>query len=186
MSILKSGTGLVFAFGVALLTLGAINTPGRSDFAAPPPVRPTVAVPSQQTNQAQPDWTLQIDSPTLTQDLNAWAAGQATVQTPVGMARLQQLNADIRDNELVVTGTADAGWISAPVDVAAKAEAQSGRVQVQVTQAHVSGVDVPEVGRRQLEQQLQSQIEQSLGAYGVAVRSVQMGGGKLVLSGTRQ
>jgi hypothetical protein len=57
---------------------------------------------------------------------------------------------------------------------------------VQVTQAHVSGVDVPEVGRRQLEQQLQSQIEQSLGAYGVAVRSVQMGGGKLVLSGTRQ
>ena len=37
-----------------------------------------------------------------------------------------------------------------------------------------------------LEQQLQSQLEQSLGAYRIVVRSVQMGGGNLVVSGTRQ
>jgi hypothetical protein len=182
---LRSGVGLVASASVAFLALGAVNRPVRTPDITPATLPVTPVVRQQTAQTTLQEWTFQTDGPTLSRDLNTWAAGQAPLQTPVGMARLEQLSAEIRDNELVVHGTANAGWLNAPVDAAATAQVQSGRVLVQVRQAHINGVDVPEVARHELEQQLQNQLEQSIGANQIVVRSVQMGGGKLVVSGTR-
>jgi hypothetical protein len=138
------------------------------------------------TNHGTQEWSLQIDERTLTQDLNTWAAGQPLVQTPAGNAHLRDLSVELRNDQLVMRATAEAGWVRTPVDLSASASVQSGRVLVQVREAHINGVDLPEIARHELDQQLQNQLDQSVAAYGVAVRSVRLGDGRLVVSGVRQ
>jgi LmeA-like phospholipid-binding len=119
-----------------------------------------------------------IDAGSISQTLNAWAASGGTVPTPLGAARLQQLRAEISNNELIVRGTAR----TVPVDAAATVSLQSGNMRVHVVDAHVNGLPAPDAVRNQLEQQLQSQVDQSLAGSGVVVRSVQLGDGKLELT----
>jgi hypothetical protein len=190
MTLIRAGLGLVASSALALLTLGPINRqlpPQAKPVAVTQanPVAATQATPVAVTPAQSKDWTVQIDSATLSQNLNAWATAQGALETPVGTARLEKLSADIRDNQLIVHGTADAGWLSMPVDATATASVQADNVKVLVNQVHVNGVDVPEAARRQLEQQLQSQLEQSVAANHVVVRSVRLGDGKLVVSGSR-
>jgi DUF2993 family protein len=127
------------------------------------------------------EWRYEMDAGSLSQSMNAWAASGGAIQTPLGAARLQELTAEISNNELIVRGTASTGWLSVPVDAAATAWVQSGNVQVQVVNAHINGIDVPDVARGQLEQQVQNQVTQSVAGSGVVVRSVQLGDGKLAV-----
>jgi hypothetical protein len=169
---------------IAVLTVAPIHPPA----AAPSTATSTTSTPRQTHTPITPQsqqWSVQVDTPTLTQYMNSWAAAQGTIQTPLGDARLKQLSADIRDNKLIVSGTAESGWLTVPVDAAAAASAQNGAVQVHIEQAHINGVDMPDVLRSQLEQQLQNQLAQSLAAYRVTVQSVQLGDGKLVVAGAR-
>ena len=136
------------------------------------------AAPSVTPAQAR-EWYYEIDASSITQSLNAWAADGGAVQTPLGAARLQQLTADIGNDELTVRGTATSGWFSVPVDAEATASVQDGNVQVHVVSAHVNGMDIPDGARGQLEQQLQNQVAQSVGRSGVVVRSVRLADGKL-------
>jgi hypothetical protein len=141
-------------------------------------MQPTVsAAPFAQAHESR----YEIDAGTISQSLNAWAASGGAIQTPLGSARLQQLSADISNGELIVRGTASTGWFNVPVDAAASAWAQGGNVQVHVVDAHVNGMDVPDAARGQLEQQLQSQVSQSIARSGVAVRSVELGNGTLAV-----
>ena len=127
-----------------------------------------------------PEWRYETDAGSISQSLNAWAAASGgAIDTPLGTARLQQLSAEISNNELIVRGTASTGWFSAPVDAAATASVQGGTVQVHVVDAHVNGMDVPDAARGQLEQQLQRQVAQAVSGSGVSVRSVQLGDGRL-------
>jgi hypothetical protein len=137
-------------------------------------------------NPAPQDWSVQVDEATLTRNANDWAAGQPLLQTPFGMARLQNVTVELRDDQLVLRGAASAGWIQAPVQLVAGASVQNSHVQVHLHEADVNGGQVPEFVRGQLEQKLQDQLDQSLGAYHVDVRSVSVGGGMLAVSGTRQ
>ena len=125
------------------------------------------------------EWRYETDAQSISQSLNAWAASGGALQTPLGQAQLRQLSAEISDNELIVRGTASAGWFNVPVDAAATASVRGGSVQVHVIDAHVNGVDVPDVARGQLEQQLQAQVAQAVAGSGAVVRSVQLTGGKL-------
>src|SRR5260370_37487218 len=102
------------------------------------------------------------------------------------MARLEALTVALRDDQVVVKGAARAAWVGAPVDLLASLSVQNGRAQIQLRQAHLNGVQVPEAVRRQLEQQLQGQLDQSVGNYRVVVRSVRVSGGMLVVSGIQQ
>jgi hypothetical protein len=160
---------------VAALTFGAVQWPATAQ------TQPAAAV---VTAAPTPEWSFQVDTPTLNQNVNAWAGSQAGVQTPFGTARLRNLAAEIGENQLTVRGAADAGWFSVPVDAVATAAVQNGNVQVHVTQAHVNGVDVPQAARDQVEQQWQEQITQSIAGYRVVVRSVRLADGKLVIAGT--
>lgn len=189
MHIFRSAARLIGQLGFGFLALGALSQPLRSGLApqlSTPPAASVAPVTGVATTQAAQDWSFQIDEPTLTQDLNAWAAGQPLFQTPVGQARLQDLTVRLRNDQLALRGTAEAGWVRAPVDVAASASVQMGRVQVQVREAHINGVDVPEVARREFAQQLQDQLDQTVAVNHAVVRSVRVADGKLVVSGTRQ
>jgi hypothetical protein len=159
--------------GIAISSACAALTFGSTQVAAAAP--PTI-------DQLPREWRYEIDASSISQSLNDWAASGGTVETPLGTARLQHLNAEIGNNELVVRGVANAGWFSVPVDAAATATVQSGTVQVHVVDAHVNGMGVPDAARGQLEQQLQTQVAQSVSGSGVAVRSVQIGDGKLAVT----
>ena len=187
MQTLRWGVGLIARGALGLLALGAVSHP--LPFSLPRPSAPPVATPqivSAATGPAGQEWSFQIDEPTLTREANAWAAIQPLVQTSVGTARLKDLRVELKNNQLVLRGTADAGWLSAPVDATASATVQAGRVLVQVREAHINGADLPELARRELDQQLQDQLDQSAAVNNVAVRSVRVADGKLVVSGIRQ
>jgi hypothetical protein len=190
MHILRSVLGLIGRAALGLsVGLGAVSPPLLGGLGLPTAADAPAAIASAArttTSQRSPEWAFQFDEPTLTQDLNAWLAGQPLVQTPVGAASLQDLTVGLRDDQVVVRGTAKAGWLGAQVDLSASAYAETGRVLVHVRNAHVSGVDLPEPVQRQIEQQLQDQVDYSLTSYRVVVSSVHVGDGKLDIAGSLQ
>src|SRR5262245_4134657 len=90
------------AFG--FLALGALSQPIRLAMPPPPlPPPPTVEVPAAAApERASRQWTLEVDEATLGGHLNAWAADQALVRTPLGAARLEQLRVQLYDEGLVL------------------------------------------------------------------------------------
>jgi hypothetical protein len=175
MQIMRSTIALVGQVGFGLLALGAMGQPAR---AGVPPVYSSFAAPAE-------EWSLALDEATLTRQANAWAAGQVLSQTPFGMVRLQDLGVQLRNDEATVHGSADAGWIRASIDLEAAAAVQQGRVIVQLRGAQVNGIQVPDVARREIEQQLQDQLDQSLATAQLSVRCVHIGDGQLSVTGTR-
>ncbi len=197
MGTIRSTAALIGWLGFGMLALGALSQPLRNGMAprttpapdttvVPLPVKTPVATAAVSLDRASRDWSVEIDEATLTQNLNGWARAQPPVQTPLGMARLEDLTVELRDDQVVLKGTAQAAWVRAPVDLLASASVQSGHAQIRLREAHVNGVQVPEVMRRQLEQQLQGRLDQSVEAYHVIVRSVRVSVGALVVSGTQQ
>jgi len=49
-----------------------------------------------------------------------------------------------------------------------------------------SGIDLPETARRDIEQRLQEQLDGVVQQYHASVRSVRLGQGTLLVTGTRQ
>ena len=195
---IRSTAALVGWLVFGLLALGALRQPVRNGMApqsapapattvvTPLPVKTVAATAAVSRARASRDWSVEIDEATLTLNLNAWASAQPPLQTPLGMARLEDLTVALRDDQVVLKGTARTAWVRAPVDVLASPSIQNGRAQIHLREAHLNGVQVPEVVRRQLEQQLQGQLDQSVGNYHVVVRSVRVSGGMLVVSGIQQ
>jgi hypothetical protein len=138
---------------------------------------------SQPAPAQAPQWHYETDASAISQTLNTWAATGGGIQTPFGTARLQQVTADISNDQLTVRGTATAGWVSVPVDAESTASVQDGNVQVHVVGAHINGINMPDSARAQLEQLLQSQIAQSVSGSGAVVSSVQLTDGKLQITG---
>jgi hypothetical protein len=178
---------LIAPLGFGLLVLGVLTGPPRTHVAAStadaevPLVTPTTVL----TAAAPLDFDLAFDEATLTRDLNAWAVGQPPVPTPLGMTHLADLSVQLHDSELTIHGTAQTALIHAPVDLVASTAVQGGRLLVQVRGAQVDGIQLPGVVRSQLEQQMQDQLDKSVGGNHIAVRSVRIGDGMLAVSGTR-
>lgn len=126
-----------------------------------------------------------VDEATLTAQLQAWLAGQPVGQTPLGTATAQDLAVQLRDDQLVITGMAQAGPVRLPVELAATAVVQSGQVLVEVREVQVGGVSLPESMRGELQQHLQDQVEQALARSRLVPQSVHIGQGKLVVVGTQ-
>jgi hypothetical protein len=189
MHVLRSGVGFVGRLGFGLLVLGAMSKPLQDGTVSPSSIRAATLVPPATVplaNQAVQEWSVQIDEATLTREANAWAMEQPLLQTAVGTVRLQELSVQPRDDQLVVHGTAEAGWIRAPFDVTASASVDAGHVQVQVPDAHVNGLDLPDAARRDIERQLQDWLDGLVLEHHASVRSVRLGQGTLLVTGTRQ
>ncbi len=134
---------------------------------------------------AQPTgMTFEVDDAVLTAQLNTWVAGRSLGETPLGTATAQELAVQLREDQVIITGTAQAGRLRLPVELAATAAVQSGHVQVHLRGAQLGGVSVPEQVRRGFEQRLQDQVDQTLRSYPVSVQSVRIGQGKLTIVGT--
>jgi hypothetical protein len=105
------------------------------------------------------------------------------------MAQLEDITAELRDNELVVHGSVQAAGLRVPIDAALSAAVQDGghvrHVRVQVDGVHLYGVQVPAAALQQVDQLLQTQVDQSVAAYRLDVRSIRVGDGMLVVSGTQ-
>ncbi len=181
MSILRWGGGVIGQLGPGLLAVNLMS-PHPVNSVPRTPIALTADVSSRQDGS---EWSLQIDEATLGQQLNAWAAGQPILPTPLGSARLRDLTVHLGNDELGLRAVADTGWIAEPVGVGATASLNAGRVFVHVRDVEVQGTVVPDSARQPLAQWLQPQIDQWTAAYHATVQSVHIGEGTLVLSGTR-
>jgi acetyl/propionyl-CoA carboxylase alpha subunit len=137
------------------------------------------------TNQRMEEWRLEADEPTLTREANAWAAAQPLVQTGVGTVRLQELRVQLGEDQFVVRGTAESGWIRAPVELTLSASVETGRALVHVRHASVNGLSLPQGVRRDIEQQVQGQLDALAREYQGSVRSVRIAEGQLVVTGSQ-
>jgi hypothetical protein len=184
MRIVRWGGGVIGQLGLGLLAVNLMSTHAVNGVPPTPGnVSPTAIV----TIAGAPrQWRLQVDEASLAQLLNAWAARQPILPTPLGSARLRDLTVHLDNDELGLRGVADTGWIAEPVAVDATASLNAGRVFVHVREVEVQGMVVPDSARQALEQWLQQQIDQWTAAYHATVQSVHISEGTLVLSGTRQ
>jgi hypothetical protein len=152
-----------------------------------PPRQPVSGVASDAVGQTQivigPEVTVQVDEATLSAELNAELAGRPLAQTPLGTATARALAIHLRDGQLDVTGTAEAGSLSAPINLTAVLAVQASRILVQVQDVRLGGVALPEATRRRVEQVLQDQMDRKILQYQVTPRSVTISQGKLVLVG---
>jgi hypothetical protein len=187
MRVLKWRGGAIGQVALGVLVLRLASTDPRTS-STPASSSPLVMVtPPVATNRAAAgEWTLQIDESTLTQKLNAWATGQAVLQTPVGSARLRDLRVHIGDDGFVIRGVADTGAVAAPVVLDATASASAGRVLVHIGQDRIRDLAIPEAARRALQDWLQQQLDQWLATDHDVVQSVDIRSGRLVVIGTRR
>lgn len=83
------------------------------------------------------------------------------------------------------TGTARVGGADVPIAVTGTVEAQDGRAVARVTDARVGGVPLPDGVRAQVEQSIQSQLDQAVQGRGMRVRTVSLEEGSLTFVGSR-
>src|SRR5262249_56266206 len=111
-------------------------------------------------------------------------AGRWVGEARLGSGSGEEIAVYLRDDQLLINGTVQAGQVRLPMTLAATAAVQGGHVLVQVRGAELGNVPVPEAVRRELEQRLQDQVDQSLANWRLAVQSVHIGDGKLAVAGT--
>jgi hypothetical protein len=126
----------------------------------------------------------EVDEAALSAQLNAALAGRSLGETPLGTASAEEMAVYLRDDQLLINGTVQAGQVRLPMTLAATAAVQGGHVLVQVRGAELGNLPVPEGVRHELEQRLQDQVDQSLANLRLAVQSVHIGEGKLAVVGT--
>ena len=113
MGIIRSTAALVGRLGFGLLALGAMSQPLRNGVPTQSilPRAPKVGNGQGRIDgQAPRDWSLQVDEASLSTELNGWAADQAQVQTPLGMAQLEDLTVKLRDDQIALHATGRAAW----------------------------------------------------------------------------
>lgn len=134
---------------------------------------PTPTATPRPSPSPAPDLIVELDEATLTEQLNAELAGNWQVETAVGPATVQSLEARFRDGRVELSGTAQAGYlVSLPLLVTTGVEARDGRPVVRVEQATVGGVPLPESGRREIETRLQSTLDRAIAGDRVRVQSI--------------
>jgi len=159
----RSGVALAARLGCALLMLGLLA--GGAAAAPNPPTQ---------------EWTVEIDEAALTRDVAMWAAQQPLAEG----ARVRNPKVELRDDQIVLTGEVEAGWLVQPATLVASASVDGGRALVRIHSARIGPVDVPQPIQRQLERQLQEQLDRA-STDDVVVKSLRIGDGRLIASGTR-
>jgi hypothetical protein len=129
---------------------------------------------------------VELDEATLTDRLNQQLAGRWQVQTAAGPATVEQLTGRLQAGRLSIDGTARAGYlVQLPLSATTTVSVQDRSPRVQVEQATVGGMLVPEAGRLEIERTLQGALDQALAEEGVEVHSLEIEQGKLIARGQR-
>ena len=175
---------LVLAFGVL-----AAGYAARDAFHPPSPAAPAAtaagssaaSVPTAAPGQV----SLVIDEATLTREVNHQLAGQPLMDTPLGAATVHSLTVQLRNGQILASGQAQIGPTNLPVSVAGTVTPQSGQLRATLTDARMGAVEMPAAARQQMQQQLQSQVDQLTATQPVRVQSVTIADGKMTVLGTR-
>jgi hypothetical protein len=130
------------------------------------------------------DVTVRIDEAALTQQANAVLSGQPLGDTPLGPAVARSLSIHLQNGQIVADGTAQVGPATTSANFTATPRAEGGRLQIAVTDAKVGGVSLPAAMRQQAEGALQALVDQLMAQQGIQVRTVTVGDGTLVATGT--
>lgn len=170
---------------VVLVAVGVFGAKSLLDQPAPPPVVNVNVNPAPPPTAAPDETALVLDEATLSDRLNSAVAGLSLGDTPLGPATARDLAVQLRDGQVRVTGQAQAGGASLPVSMAAGVRVESEQPIVDLREAKVGSIALPEGTRRQLEQLLQQQVNQVLMQNQVQVRSVTIADGVLTLIGSR-
>jgi hypothetical protein len=176
---------LVLLAGFAALGLGAywMFAPGAGSSGGPAAARGPDAAPKAEAQKGEV--TLDIGERELTQVLSQELAGRPIGQTPLGTATVEQIQVSLRSGRAEVSGTARVGGNSVPYTALASAAPDAeGRARVQLTDARVANLPLPEAGRAQLEATVQRQLDQLVSARRMRVRSIEIGDGRMRIIGT--
>lgn len=180
--VLKVVVMLVLAVGIAGIAYATVLAPGPAAIPTPASRGAASAAP-QPTGEGEV--TVRLDEATLTQQLNARMAGKPIGDTPLGAATARDLQVRLRGGQMQATGTARVGGADVPIAVTGTVEAQDGRAVARVTDARVGGVPLPDGVRAQVEQSIQSQLDQAVQGRGMRVRTVSLEEGSLTFVGSR-
>lgn len=162
-----AGTGSGATTGTGIAT-GSTGTPASP--ATPPPLAPG-------------EVRVQLDEATLTRQLNAGLAGQASVDTPFGRATARDLAVKLQDGQISVTGNAVVGGTALPVTIGAVPLVEAGKVRVSVTEARIGGFMLPQSVRQTIEGNVQTQLDQALARQPMRISRVAVAGGTLTITG---
>lgn len=126
---------------------------------------------------------LELHESVLTAELNAGLAGQPIADTVVGPAFLREITVSLRNGEMTIVGTAQAAFITLPVEVVAGVDARGGRAAVDIQTATVAGIPIPEATRQQIANSIQERVDEE--TAGQHVRSITISNGRLLIVSTR-
>jgi hypothetical protein len=167
----------------------AAAQPTSAPAAVPRPTeRPAVAAPATAPAAITPapgDVVVQVDEATLTRQLNAVLSGVSVGDTPLGPATVRDVTAQLRGGQVVATGTAQIGPTSLPVSLTGRIDVSAGRPRAALIDARLSGVQLPEAMRRDVEALVQGQVDQLLAGQPLRVKAVSIADGRLTIVGTR-
>jgi hypothetical protein len=172
---------LLFGERVLSVVLNASPAITRSR-ATPTPLPPGVR--GQATLSTQPDPARDVVVEMTEADLNARlvqeVVGKPVGQTAIGAATFDSLSVALKNGRAEITGNARVGGTSVPIEAQAGITPDGvGGLRVSLSDAKVAGLPVPAAARTQLEQQMQLELDQAVSAQPMAVRSVEIGNGKL-------
>jgi hypothetical protein len=198
---LFGAAGLIVILAVGIV-IGVVSRPLADERSGRTPV-PTVPVTSKPTSApatpirvqqevlprpiARPaprDVTLEVTERELADELNARLAGRSLGATPLGDATAETFTATLRGGRVEIGGNARVGLFGAPFLIVGDIRASDGgRPVVRVSDARVGGVPMPEPSRSSIERTIQTEIDQQLVRQPVHVRTVEIGNGRLRMTG---
>ncbi|HZQ97182.1 MAG TPA: hypothetical protein VFC93_00040 [Chloroflexota bacterium] len=164
----------------------ALPPPSCAEVRPLPLPSPTVAAVLALLLAAAPpaEQTVEIDEALLTSQLNTRASGRSLGVTALGTANVGRVAIGMHDGQIVVTGTADTGWTLMSLDFSATAAVDAGQVSVLVDDGYLGNTPLPGQARRVLACAVRDQIEEDLGGRRFSVRSLSVGEGRLVATGS--
>jgi hypothetical protein len=164
--------------GVAATVRPAMPAPTPAVAARAPVSAPTAAPLSS-------DMVLEVSEGDLQSQVNRMLVGQSLGRTPLGEATVQSASVALRDRHIRVDGAARAGFVNAPFTATGTvAPDGNGRPLVNVSEATVGGVLLPDAARTALAGSLQSQVDRLFAGREMKVRTIDIADGKMRVVGT--
>jgi hypothetical protein len=147
-----------------------------------PAPRPTVA---PTPTPASRDVVMEVTESELQSQLTTMLVGKSLGNTPLGDAMVQSVSVALRDRQVHVTGAARAGFLNAPFTMAGTVAPDArGGLRVNVDEATVGGVGLPEGTRAALADMLQTQVDGMFTEQSMKIRTVEIANGKMRVVGT--
>ena len=180
------GAGILLGvYGRALFDARLNGPPGPSTAAKPRSPRGGDDAPRAVPDAARNEAMVEITEAQLEEQLNGRLAGQSLGVTPLGDAVAESFAASLRAGRVELGGWARLGPARAPFTVVGSLTPDAeGRLKLDVSEARVGDIPMPDATEARLERSLQGEIDHQLQRQPVRVRSVEVGAGRMRIIGS--